>query len=880
MGWMAEIWRKLRVLLRRDRFDHDLEEEMRFHLEMKTREQRAAGMHSDEARYAARRQFGNVTLLKEVSREMWGWASVERLVQDLRYAARVLRRSPGFTAVAVLTLALGIGANTTIFSVLNAVLLRDLPVDDPGRLVSFLPAQSFSYPDYLDFRDQSTSFSGICALYSGVPASLSGGGTADRVVGEVVTANYFSVLGVRPTLGRGFVSQEDRVTSPVVIFSHALWRRDFASDPSILGHAVRINNHSYTIVGIAPAGFAGTRRGFAADFWVPVSMAEHIMPWAAEARLLAARDQRGFVLLGRLKRGLTREQAGADVRLISDRIRQLTGLEPRKIVSLEAAGGIPGSRGRQIADWTTVLMVVVAVLLLIACANVANLQLVRASSRKREIGIRLAIGASRNRVLRQLLTESVLLAGVGAAIGYVLAVAATHAMSRLELPARESITVDVSPDGTVLLFTAALAVVTGIAFGLAPGLRAARQDPVRGLKGDASLGRVAGLGLRNGLVVTQVALSVVLLAGAGLFLRSLWKMLAIDPGFQPDNVLVLNLDPRLQGYSKDATMRLFRSIEERLTRLPGVRSMSFVSIVPLSMFTSGRGFWADSQRDEKTRQTNVVVVSAGYFETLGIPLLRGRSFERTRSSEDPQAIISETAARLFFPGQDPIGRRILTYNRKRAYEVIGVAPDTKLATIGEAPAPCMYQLLEQEPGSAVFGMAVLVKTESDPQAMIRPVRDQIAALDRDLPVYGVETMEAHVRKALVGSRLSAMLFGAFGVLGLAIAAVGLYGLMSYTVRCRRKEIAIRAALGASPIRVVRAVAGQGMALVAFGLAVGLVAALAASRLLSSFLYDVTATDAWTFAAVPVVLLAAALTAVAIPARRAATIDPMEALRYE
>jgi predicted permease len=809
---------------------------------------------------------------------MWGWRWLENLGQDLRYAARTLRNSAGFSTVAVLTLALGIGANTTIFSVLNAVLLRDLPVDDPGRLVSFAPENSFSYPDYLDFRGQSSSFEGVCALYPNVVASLSGGDTPDRVLGEVVTANYFSVVGIRPALGRGFVPDEDSMASPVVVLSHALWRRNFGAEPGILGKTVRMNGRGYTVVGIAPEGFHGTRRGFAADFWAPVSMADYIMPWAAEAKLLATRDQRGFVLLARLKRGFKREQAVADVGVISERIRRMSGLQPGKTVSLEMAGALGGPRAQQIVSWATALMAVVALLLLIACANVANLQLARATSRRREIGIRLAIGAGRSRIVRQLLTESVLLSAVGATLGFALAAAATHSLSRLELPSRESITLDVSPDGRVLLFTALLAIGTAIAFGLAPALEATRHDPIRGLKEEASRTTATGSGLRSVLVATQVALSVMLVAGAGLFLRSLWKTLAVDPGFRPDHVLVLNLDPRKQGYSKDDTIRLFRSIEERLAALPGVRSTSFVSIVPLSNFRSGRGFRADRQRDDKTRQANVLVVSAGYFETLGIPLLRGRSFERART--DPQAVVSETAARLFFPGEDPIGRRILTYDRKRAYEVMGVVPDAKLATITEAPAPCLYQLFDQEPGSAVYGMAFLIRTEIDPQAMIKPARDQIAALDRDLAVQGVETMQAHVQKALFGSRLSATLFGAFGVLGLAIAAVGLYGLMSYTVRCRTKEIAIRAALGASPIDLARTVTAQGMALVSFGIVAGLAAALAASRLVSSFLYGITATDAATFLAAPAVLLVAALAATAIPARRATHIDPMEALRYE
>ncbi len=566
------------------------------------------------------------------------------------------------------------------------------------------------------------------------------------------------------------------------------------------------------------------------------------------------------------------------MRVIGDRIRDMTGLQRRKTVSLMAAGALAGTRARKIVSWTAALMGVVAILLLLACANVANLQLARAVSRRREIGIRLAMGGGRGRIIRQLLTESALLSAMGGALGFALATAAVHPLAQLELPSQEKMVLDVSPNARVLMFTALLSIGTALAFGLAPAVRATRHNPVRGLKGETSGSMMTGSGLRNLLVATQVALSVMLVACAGLFLRSLWKTLAVDPGFRTDSILVLKIDPRRQGYSKDETIRLFLSLEQRLAALPGVRSTSFASILPLSNFRSGRGFRADTQQDERPMQANVVVVSAAYFEMMGIPLLHGRNFDRTRS--DPQAVINESAARLFFPGEDPIGRRILTYNRKRAYEVIGIVPDAKGATLTEAPAPYMYQLFDQEPASAVFGMGVLVRTAVDPQAMIKPVRDQIAALDRDLAVQEIGTMHAHIQKALAGSWLSAALFGTFGVLGLAIAAVGLYGLLSYTVRCRTKEIAIRTALGASSIEIARALTAKGLALVFFGIIAGVAAALAASRIVSSFLYGITSTDTATFVAAPAILVITALAASAIPARRATKIDPTEALRYE
>ena len=878
MQWWDETRRRLAALWHRDVLDRDLEEEMQSHLEMQAGENRESGMDAAAARYAALRQFGNAALLKETSRQAWGWGWLEDLGQDLRYAARALRQSAGFSVAAIVTLALGIGANTAVFSALNALLLRDLPVDDPSRLVRFLPDRSFSHPDFLDYRDQSSSFDGISAVYPDVAADFSGGGAAVREFGEVVSANYFSVAGVRPVLGRRFTPSEDRIPGAVVVVSNALWRRRFGGQPGVLGKTVGINSHVCTIVGVAPEGFRGTRRGYVADFWVPLSVADRIMPWAAEAKLLATRDERGFMLLGRLHRGIGRKQAAAEAAVIGDRIRRLTGMGPRDGVTLADAGALAGTRARQIGNWTTALMVVAAILLLIACANVSGLQLARAVSRRREVGIRLAIGASRGRIVRQLLTESLLLSGVGAAIGFALALAATHPISRLELPSQERFAVDVSPDARALMFTAALSVLAAVAFGLAPALRATRQDPAWGLRRDAGRSAASGSSLRSLLVAAQVALSVALVVDAGLVLHSLWKLLSIDPGFRSDGVVVFNIDPRARGYSQDASVRLFRSIQERLTALPGISSASIASIAPLSNFTSGRGFWAEGQHDDKTRQLNVVVVSADYFETLGIPLLRGQGFDRNRG--EPQAIVNQTAARLLFAGENPIGRRILSYDRKRAYEVIAVTPDTKLATLAEEPGPCMYQMFDQAPGYAVFGMAILARTAINPRAMIEPVRAEIAAIDPDLAVHDLETMQAHIGKGLAGSRFAALLFGTFGAIGLAIAAVGLYGLMSFAARCRAKEIAIRAALGASSAQLLRMLAARGMGLALCGAAAGLLAASAAARLVSSFLYGITVSDAPVFIAAPAVLLLACLAATVIPARRAAKTDPMEALRHD
>ena len=749
-------------------------------------------------------------------------------------------------------------------------------MDEPGRLARFLPERVFSYPDYLDYRDQSAAFDGISAVYP-TEADLSGGGGAAREDGEAVSANYFSVTGARLTLGRGFSPSEDRIPGAVVVLSNALWRRRFGGDPGVLGKTVGINGSVCTVVGIAPEGFRGTRRGYVADFWVPLSMAGQVMPWAAEAKLLETRDQRGFLLLGRLRRGIERKQATAEVAVVGERIRRLTGMGPREGVTLADASAMTGTRAKQVGNWTTALMVVAGILLLIACANVSGLQLARAVSRRREVGIRLAIGASRGRIVRQMLAESLLLSGVGAAIGFGLAFAAMHPISQLDLPSQEQFAVNVSPDARALLFTVALSVLAAVAFGLAPALRATRQDPAWGLRKDA--GRSAsGSGLRSFMVAAQVALSVALVVDAGLVLHSLWKLLAIAPGFRSDGVLVCNINPRAGGYSQDATLRLFRTVQERLTALPGVRSVSLTSIAPLTNMTSGRGFWAEGQKESKTKQLNVVVVTAEYFGTLGIPLERGQSFDQNRS--ELQAIVNQTAARRLFAGENPIGRRVLSYDRKLAWEIVAVAPDTKRATLTEEPGPVMYQLFEQAPQYAVYGMDILAGTAIEPRAMMEPVRAAIAAIDPDLAVHDLETMQEHIGKGLAGSRFAAALFGACGAIGLAIAAVGLYGLMSFAARCRSKEIAIRAALGASSGRLLRMLAARGMGLAACGAAAGLLAASVAARLVASFLYGITVKDAPVFIAAPAILLLTALAATAIPARRATKADPMEALRHD
>ena len=810
---------------------------------------------------------------------------VGTLLQDGRYGVRTLLKTPGFTAVIIISIALGMAANTTVFSIANGLFLGALPVQDPQRLVSFSEGRSdYSYPDYLDYRSQAAQvFEGLSAHRSLVPASLGGAGEPERIWGELASGNYFSVVGVKPALGRAFLPEEDEAPgrNAVVVLSHALWRRRFGSEPGVLGRTVMLNGQRYTVVGVAPAGFQGTDRGVLPEFWAPLAMTEKLMPFLAR---LDARNQRNnswLVLNARLKPGVSRAQALAAVNVVKNRLDDTWRKDQKRrrpALTLDAAGGLLDGLGKRAVGLMAVLTVVAGLVLLVACANVANLLLARATSRQKEIAIRAAIGAGRGRLVRQLLTESVLLALPGAAAGFLLAALAARALSRFELPLPVPMVFDFTPDLRVLAFTAGLSILTGLLFGLAPALRATRPDLVVALKSDSAVfGRVSPFGLRNALVVIQVALSLVLLAGAGLFLRSLQNASSIDTGLRPENVLLMAVDPGLHQYSPEKARQFVAQLRERVSALPGVRSVSFLDSVPLSLAGSS----GDFRVEDGARRTNANIYNVGssFFQTLGIPLLRGRDFT-LKTDGQHTAIINETMARRLFPDQDPIGRQLLA--GKANYAVIGVARNSKSRTLGEAPAACAYLFLEPSPEKVLGfeGISIAVKTSVAPRALVRPLRDQIAALDPDLAIFNTKTMQEHVNKSLLLPQLCATLLGVFGAAGLTLAAVGLYGVLSYWVRRRTREIAIRVALGAEARSVLMVVLRQGLSLTAAGLVIGLAIVLALGRFAASLLYGISGTDSLTFAAVSVVLLAAALAAILVPARRAARVEPTTALRYE
>lgn len=814
---------------------------------------------------------------------------MDTLCQDLRYALRTVLRVPGFSVIIVISIALGFAANATVFSIANGLLWGLLPVRDPGRMVMFSEGQSFSYPDYVDYRDQTSDIfeNRVAAHFPLIPASLGGKGQPERIWGQSVSGNFFPSLQVPMALGRSIVPEDDQTTGQnhVVVLSNSLWRRRFGGDPNILNRDVALNGQHYTVVGIAPAGFYGVDRGIVSEFWVPLALSEEIMPdLMTDGSIRNRRDNQWLMLDARLKPGVSRSRAEVLLNVIKKRLDGTYRKDEKKheSLTLQTAGGLIAGSATPAFTLMTVLMVVVGLVLLVACANVANLLLARAVGRQREIAIRLAMGAVRRQLIRQLLFESLLLALAGASTGFVLAAGAAHAISKFQLPLPFPVVFDFNVDLRVALFTLGLSVVSALLFGLVPALRASRPDLVEALKdGPAILGGMRRSRLRNTLVVVQVALSLVLLATAGLFLRSLGNASAIDIGFKADHILLMTVDPKLHNYSHEKTVQFLTRVRERVSALPGVRSVSFVGVVPLSIGSSNNQYEVDASGKHPKQSVNADTNDVGrdYFQTMRIPLLRGRDFDPSIDNQQA-AIINETMASHLFPDQDPIGRIIR--QDKYQYKVIGIARNSKLRTIGEKPLDAIFTFLNAAPEKAnsFFGTTILIKTGVTPGVMSHAVREQIAALDPDMAVFNIETMEQHVDKSLLLPRISALLLGIFGAVGLTLAAIGLYGVMSYSVRSRTREIGIRMAVGAKPIVVMRMVLRQGLSLTAIGLAIGIVIALSVGRFAASVLYDTSGSDPLTFSAVSAVLLVTAVIAILIPAVRAAEVQPMDALRYE
>jgi predicted permease len=817
------------------------------------------------------------------------WLQRKRLeadvYQDLRYGARMLLLHPGFTAVAVLTLALGIGANTAIFTLLDRVLIRTLPVGRPEQLVALVSnAQGdpsiFSYPAYTNLRDNNDVLAGIVAYFQRT-FSLTDGTHSERVTGQIVSGNYFSVLGVQPALGRFFLADEDKTqgTHPVVVIGHGLWHRRFAADPTVVGKTVTINAYPYTVVGVAPSAFTGTTRGTVTDVYVPLMMQEQVQPGNRGA--LSNPNFGNLRVIGRLKPNVSREQAQAALSIIADEPGQ--SAPGPKAKDRGKAGRlllVDGSRGhtdrvRDLSLPLKLMMGVVGFVLLIACANVANLLLARASARRNEIAVRLAIGASSFRIVRQLLTESTILATMGGGAGLLFASWFTGLLMGIQQQtAFVPRMVDGSLDARTLAFTLGLSLVTGMVFSLVPALQASKPDFLAVLNRTTRSVAGGGRRLRSVLVVTQVALSLVVLIGAALCIRSLRALQAIDPGLEPAKVVTASFDLGQNGYDQPRGRQFISTLSERVALLPGVEAVSLVNIVALSdsFWISGATIEGYQPQPGERMAFNFNAVSPDYFRTLGIPLRHGREFIAQDGPDAPRVIIvNEATAQRYWPGENPVGRRT---NRG---DVVGVVANSKERGLTEDTRPTIYLPLLQNYAPA---LTVQARTATDPHTLVAAIRREVQALDATLPLYNVGTLAEQKDGSLYAERVAGTLLALFALLALLVAAVGIYGVLSYGVTERTREMGIRLAHGAQPRDLFKLVVGQGMLLTAIGLAIGVGASLALTRLIQRLLFGVSATDPLTFVMIPLLLAAVALLACWMPARRATRMNPLAALRYE
>jgi predicted permease len=815
---------------------------------------------------------------------------MNNLLQDLRYGFRMLRRKPMFTVIAVLTLALGIGANSAIFTLVNTVLLRPLPVAVPEELVALTVTgkndslQAFSYPNYKDFRDRNEVFSGLYATRIS-PMSLTRDGNSQRIWGYTVTGNYFDILGVNAAVGRTFRPEEDRapLAHPVAVVSYDSWQRRFGGDASFVGQEILINGHKFEVIGIAPEGFNGTELVYTPEVWVPMMMQEWIEPgnsWIEERRT------QNIFATGRLNPGVSREQAEASLNVLASQLalEYPDTNEGQKITLMPPGFIIPGLRGAVIS-FTMILMAIVALVLLIACTNLASLLLARATERRKEIAIRLSMGASRFRLIRQLLTESLLLALAGGLAGFLFAIWIIDLIVALRPPIDIPLWIDLAIDWRVMLFSLLIALATSLLFGLVPALQATKADIVPALKDTASQAGYRKSRLRSALVVSQVALSLVLLIAAGLVVRALQQLQKIGPGFETENGLVMSFDLGLQGYDRARGEQFHRQLKERVESLPGVRSASFTDLFPLSINFSSNSFYVEGETtDRGANAPTAMVASIGldYLSTLGVPVVVGRDFtEKDVEKATPVVIVNEAFVRRILPRaasiNDAIGKRVKTTPEGTLREIIGVAKDGKYWTVGEAPQPFVYFPLLQSYSPTT---TLVARTNTDAQSMIGAIRAEVQKLDENLPLYDVRTFTEHIGMSLFPARIAATLLSSFGLLALILSTIGIYGVVSFSVAQRTREIGIRMALGAQAADVLKLIAGRGMALALIGILIGIAAAVALTRFMESLLYGVSATDPVTFVIITALLALVALMACYIPARRATKVDPMVALRYE
>jgi predicted permease len=810
------------------------------------------------------------------------------VLNDLRYAARMLGKNPGLTLITIATLGLGIGANTAVFSVANAVLFKPLPAAQPEELVSVYtgdysgtPYGGSSYPDYLDFRDRAELLSGMLAYWRQTVRLQRGSGD-EFITADMVTSNYFEVLGVRPAAGRMFSGDEDLTPGahPVIVISHGCWQRRFGGDPAIVGQSIQLNDTSYAVIGICQDGFAGLLRGTPTDIFVPISMSAQI---ASRDAPLDNRGSRVLSLLGRLKDGVTVQQARRQFERIAE---QQLAAWPRDWTSLSGKGRaitvLPENQSRippeasELALGITGLVTVVMLLVLaVACANLTGLFLARAIARRKEMALRLALGASRWRLIRQLLSESLLVTLIGGCLGAVLAWWAVDIIRGLLPP----LAIDLSPDARVVMFALAVSLVTASGFGLAPAVQATKQDLTTALKEESSQTGYRRSRLRSGLVIAQIAVSVLLLSVSGLFLRSLVNAASVDPGFNTSNLLVAGV--MLKDQPAATGSAFFQQMTERLGSLPGVRDVSLSNRVGLDFDGTRRNVTIPSYTPEQGEDMEIAfnLVGPRYFQTMQTPLQRGRDFtDRDVSGAPLVVVINETMARRYFPGQDPIGKQLSVSGRQGPFlEIVGVARDGKYWSLFEEPRPFFsLPLLQHYQGFA----NVMLRTDGDPRNHVDMVRSEIQSLDDNLTIFNIATMREQIDFAMMPLRIASISSLIFGGLAVLLGGIGIYGLMSYVTGQRTREIGVRLALGAQRRDILKLVLGKGLGIVIIGMLLGVFATVAATRALTTFLFGVSPTDVLTLISVALAVAFVALLACFIPARRASKVDPLAALRYE
>src|SRR5262245_15382329 len=914
--WTREITERLVALKLDPAREAEIVEELSQHLEDRCAESLARGASPEDAHRAALAELSDGESLardlrrveKQVAPEPIALGTNRRrnmvtgLWQDLRYGARMLMKQPGFTAIAVITLTLGIGANTAVFSIINAVVFRSRPVAQPDQLVELYsgdardPYGSSAYQDFLVFRDQGEVFSGLAA-YSLQTFKLGGAEEVEPVFGEVVSGNYFDVLGVKAFIGRTFLPEEDRTpgSHPVAVISHGLWRRRFGADHALIGKTITLNNQALTVIGVAPPQYTGMIRGLAAEVWAPVMM----LPQLEQQYGMSLLDSRGnslFFIVGRLKPDAALEQARARFDLISRQLREAypeswrenraeSGETREKSVTIlpESETRIPPFAHAAVYAFIAIVLTIINLVMLIACMNLANLLLARATARGKEIAVRLTLGANAWRIVRQLLTESLLLSAIAGATGVLLAMWLMNALAA-SLPTLEGyrIALDLRLDWRVLLYTLAFSFLVGMLFGLAPALQASRPDVIAALKDGAEVfaGARRQSRLRNGLIVTQVALSVVLLAAAGLVLRSVRNLHPLNLGFDSLNMVVAPIALEERQYDRARSQDFYRRLAERTRALPGVRAVTFVESTP--GLSRSRGYvkiegYQPGPGEDMALGRNII--GPGYLTAMNIPITQGRDFdERDKDGAPCVAVVNEALARRYFAGGRALGKHLNQF-----CEVVGVVRDDKFQSLQKEPRPWYAFALMQGHSTRT---TMLVHTEGAPKSLVPALRRTIQSLDLTILVSGVQTLNDAFRPVLYFYRLFGLLVGGCGLLAILLAVIGIYGLVAYAVSRRTREIGIRMALGADKQKILRLVMRQGMILVSYGLSAGLLLALALTRVLTSSIFPipilngVSATDPLTFGSITLLLIMVALLACYIPARRAAKVDPMVSLRHE